>query len=71
MHKEVALYLFSRWIGKGGPCSHDITPLDFFSWGYVKNKAYATPVRDPRDLRERVIKAIESIQEVILQRTWQ
>ena len=65
-----------RWIGRGGPIawpprSPDLTPLDFFLWGYVKDKVYATPVRDLRDLRERIIEAIESIPEDILQRTWQ
>ena len=65
-----------RWIGRGGPIawpprSPDLTPLDFFLWGYVKDKVYATPVRDLRDLRERIIEAIESISEDMLQRTWQ
>ncbi|KAJ4431180.1 hypothetical protein ANN_19777 [Periplaneta americana] len=49
----------------------DLTPLDFFLWGYVKDKVYATPVRDLRDLRERIIEAIESIPEDMLQRAWQ
>ncbi|KAJ4427803.1 hypothetical protein ANN_25456, partial [Periplaneta americana] len=45
--------------------------IDFFLWGYVKDKVYATPVRDLRDLRERIIEAIESIPEDMLQRAWQ
>ena len=41
-----------RWIGRAGatdqnmldwpPRSPDITPLDFFLWGYVKNDVYAS-----------------------------
>ncbi|KAJ4438140.1 hypothetical protein ANN_14079 [Periplaneta americana] len=49
----------------------DLTPFDFFLWGYVKDKMYATPVRGLRDLRERIIEAIESIPEDMLQRAWQ
>ncbi|KAJ4447824.1 hypothetical protein ANN_09832 [Periplaneta americana] len=65
-----------RWIVRGGPIawpprSTYLTPLDFFLWGYVKDKVYATPVRDLRDLRERIIGAIESIPEDMLQRAWQ
>ncbi|KAJ4450456.1 hypothetical protein ANN_01881 [Periplaneta americana] len=53
------------------PRSPDLTPLDFFLWSYIKDKVYATPVRDLRDLRERIIEAIESIPEDMLQRAWQ
>ncbi|KAJ4435905.1 hypothetical protein ANN_18525 [Periplaneta americana] len=65
-----------RWIGRGGPIawpprSLDLTPLDFFLWGNVKNKVYATAVRGLRDFRERIIEAIESIPEDMLQRAWQ
>ncbi|KAJ4447897.1 hypothetical protein ANN_09906 [Periplaneta americana] len=35
------------------------------------NKVYATPVGDVRDLLERIIEAIESIPEDMLQRAWQ
>ena len=39
------------WIGRDGPIpwpprSPDITPLDFFLWGYVKNKVFSKPVPD-------------------------
>ena len=41
----------NRWIGRGGPTlwpprSPDITSLDFFLWGYVKDKVFSTPVPD-------------------------
>ena len=53
---------FSRWIARRGPKSIDLTVLDLFIWGYVKDKVYATPVRDLRDLRERIMEAIETFQ---------
>ncbi|KAJ4430999.1 hypothetical protein ANN_19592 [Periplaneta americana] len=46
-------------------------PVDFLLWGYVKDKVYATPIRDLRYLRGRIIEAIESIPEDMLQRAWQ
>jgi hypothetical protein len=42
----------NRWIGRdGGPTpwplrSPDITPVDFFLWGYVKDKVFSTPIPD-------------------------
>ncbi|PNF14410.1 hypothetical protein B7P43_G01717 [Cryptotermes secundus] len=40
-----------RWIERGGPIpwlprSPDITPLDFFPWGYVTDIVYRTKARD-------------------------
>ena len=45
----------NRWIGRDGPnCwpprSPDLTPLDFFLWGYVKDRVFATPVNDIGEL---------------------
>lgn len=49
-----------RWIGKNGPFkwpprSPDLTPLDFFYWGYMKSKVYTEqPIADLDSLKERV-----------------
>ena len=51
-------------------CS-DITPLDFFLWGYVKDIVYQTKVRDIADLKQRIRNAIATIDEPMLQWTWQ
>lgn len=64
-----------RWVGRDGPIrwpprSPDITPLDFFLWGYVKDKVYATAVRDLRDLRARIVESIAAITPDMLARTW-
>lgn len=37
------------------PRSPDLTPLDFFCWGYLKSKVYLTPPQDIEQLRERII----------------
>jgi hypothetical protein len=46
-----------RWIGSDGPIfwpprSPDITQMDFFFWGYVKERVYATRVSDLPALRD-------------------
>lgn len=43
------------------PRSPDLTPLDFFLWGKVKNDVYQTPVDTEEELRERVIQSCNSI----------
>lgn len=55
-----------RWIGRRGSIewparSPDLTPLDFFLWGYVKGMVYKTKPRDLDDLRERITLAIRSV----------
>lgn len=64
-----------RWIGRAGPIawpprSPDITPLDFFLWGHVKNLVYAEKVRDIDHLRQRITAAVASITPDMLTNTW-
>ena len=64
-----------RWIGRDGPIpwparSPDLTPLDFFLWGYMKTKVFKTPVRDVNDLKERIRAAIRSVRPQMLVNTW-
>uniref|UniRef100_A0A673ARX4 Transposase Tc1-like domain-containing protein n=1 Tax=Sphaeramia orbicularis TaxID=375764 RepID=A0A673ARX4_9TELE len=45
-----------EWIGRRGfieypPCSPDLTPLDFFLWGYLKDKVYAMITATLTELR--------------------
>lgn len=61
----------SRWIGRGGPISWaprspDLTPLDFFLWGYIKTKVYKTKVNDTDDLKDRIEKEIQVINKQTL-----
>jgi len=58
----------NRWIGRGGPISWaprspDLTPLDFFLWGYLKTNVYKTPVEDLDDLKARITNEIELIKK--------
>jgi len=55
-----------RWIGRRGhiewpPRSPDLTPLDFFLWGYLKSKVYATKPQDLDDLRGRITQEVQLI----------
>jgi len=65
-----------RWIGRGGPTawpprSPDLTQLDFFAWGFIKDVVYRRKVRDLADLRQRIIEAVELITPHMLINTWQ
>ena len=59
------------WTDPWPPHSLDITPLDFFLWGYVKDIVYRTKVWDMTDLKQKISNAIATIDETMLQRTWQ
>lgn len=51
----------NRWIGRKGPLkwaprSPDLTPLDFFLWGYLKDKVFRTR---PENLDEMCARIVE------------
>uniref|UniRef100_V5GPD3 Transposable element Tc3 transposase n=1 Tax=Anoplophora glabripennis TaxID=217634 RepID=V5GPD3_ANOGL len=55
-----------RWIGRRGPKewparSPDLTPLDFFLWGYVKSKIYVNKPNSINDLKERIRQEVRAI----------
>ena len=57
-----------KWTGRDSPTpwpprSPDITPLDFFLWGYVKDKVFSTPVTDITNLKARITKIFATITE--------
>ena len=65
----------NRWIGRDGPTpwpprSRGITCLDFFLWGYVKDKVFSTPVSDITNLKARITDAFATITEDMLENTW-
>ncbi|EFN65149.1 hypothetical protein EAG_00038, partial [Camponotus floridanus] len=37
------------------PRSPDLSPLDFFLWGYLKSKVYKTNPRNLNNLRRRIV----------------
>jgi len=68
--RQVAIYLnqtfADKWIGTQGPIrwparSPDLTPMDFFLWGYLKNKVYHTAPRDREDLEQRLRQAVSEL----------
>ena len=64
------------WIGRGGPIpwpprSPDLSPLDCFLWGYIKNIVYDEKIRNIQHLQERITSAIETVTRDMIQKTWQ
>lgn len=56
----------TNWIGCNGPIrwpprSPDLTPLDFFIWGYIKNIVYRNPPENLDELKHKITRAAESI----------
>ena len=65
----------NRLLGRDGPTpwpprSPDITPVDFFLWGYVKEKVFLTAVPDITNLKARIKDAFATITEDMLENTW-
>jgi hypothetical protein len=63
-----------RWVGRDGPIpwpprSPDITPLDFFLWGYFKDIVYKTPVTSLVELKIRIVATIETVTPQRLENT--
>ncbi|PSN56423.1 hypothetical protein C0J52_09516, partial [Blattella germanica] len=52
------------------PLSPDLTPPDFFLWGFVKDHFYRTPVCDSPDLQERIHAAVNNVTLQMLHNTW-
>ena len=60
-----------RWIGRGGPIRwaprpSDLTLLDFFLWGRLKNVVYLSPFEDLAELKSRIHDEIKSISQKTL-----
>ena len=50
----------------------DLTPCDYFLWGYVKNKVFVPPqLMSIPDLKNRITAAVETITPDLLSRVWQ
>ncbi|KAG8303110.1 hypothetical protein J6590_108196 [Homalodisca vitripennis] len=63
-----------RWIGRSGqiawpPRSPDLTPMDFFLWGFIKDKVYVPPLpASLADLRRRITAAVAEVTPDLLER---
>lgn len=58
-----------QWIGNNGPIrwparSPDLTPLDFFFWGYIKNKVYLNRTNTVEELRNRFETAVRELTNI-------
>ena len=54
------------------PRSPDLTPCDFFLWGYVKDNTYKPPLpQNGCELQDRIRAALQTIDGNMLKRVWQ
>ena len=71
-----------RWIGRAvnndqhhllwPPRSPDLTPCDFFLWGYVTDSTYKPPLpQNVRELQDRIRAVVQTIDGNMLKRVWQ
>ena len=45
------------------PRSHELTPLDLFLWGYLKQKVFSTPPQDLATLRRRIVDEVNALRQ--------
>jgi hypothetical protein len=85
-HREVQRFLSEhlprRWIGRcvqntdlpledWPPRSPDITPCDFFLWGYAKDLVFLPPLPcNLKEMKERFMAAMLTVDSDTLQRVW-
>jgi hypothetical protein len=52
-----------KWKGRRGAIewSLDLTPLDFFLWGHLKNRVYVNRPLDTEELKQRITNEIANI----------
>lgn len=71
-----------RWIGRAGaqdqchrqwpPRSPDLTPCDFYLWGYIKDCVFVPPMPATlQEVRHRIVAAVNSVTTDQLRRVWQ
>jgi hypothetical protein len=57
----------NRWMGRGSPnlpwppYSPDLTPMDFFLWGWMKNLVYQVPLNNLQELRTRITHVFQTL----------
>jgi hypothetical protein len=64
-----------RWMGRGGPISWparspDLTPCDFFLWGYIKDYVFSELPTSIVELKTKIRAAISSIDENTLEKVF-
>jgi hypothetical protein len=71
LNREMA----GKGIGRGGPIawpsrSPDLTPLDFFLWGYMKNTVYQIKINYLQHMKASIRDAVATVTPNMLQATW-
>ncbi len=66
----------NRWIGRCGTIdwsarSSDLTPTDFFVWGLIKDRMYATKPGTLQALKDAIVTEIESLPVELCRRACQ
>jgi hypothetical protein len=51
--------------------SPDLTPLDFYFWGYVKQTVYSVRIHNIQHLKQRIMEVAASVTPDVLGRVWQ
>uniref|UniRef100_A0A914UQ01 Transposase n=1 Tax=Plectus sambesii TaxID=2011161 RepID=A0A914UQ01_9BILA len=68
-------HFVGRWMGRGSPTmpwpshSPDLTPCDFFLWGFIKPKVYTTKPRAVSELKDRIRNAFGQVTDKMQQKT--
>ena len=75
--RKVRAYLATqfphRWIGRRGeiewPARSDLTPLDYYLWGYLKSKVYSTQPQSLDELQNRILQEATLIDREMIRNT--
>jgi hypothetical protein len=78
VHEWLNRHFTNRWIGRSSanliapfrwpPYSPDLTPCDFFLWGWVKSQIYRTQPTDLDDLQSRIQQAFDELPQEMINR---
>lgn len=73
VYHELTETFQDRWYGRNGPWlwparSPDLTPLDFFVWGTIKNQVYRNAIETKEELLNKVRNAFQLLPEYQIQK---
>jgi len=70
---KIQSYFSDRVISKGlwPPRSPDLTPPDYFLWGYLKGRVYQNKPRNIDTLKANITEEIQAVTADVLARTFQ
>lgn len=78
MSRPISMQLFwpDRWLGQRGSieflvCSPDLTPPDFFLWGYLKDKVYGSKPATVNELKVEIERQCLAIPNATIHNTVQ